>query len=400
MMTVMKTQIQQNLSISIAPEVPKDFVTSPIFPARKQIEPRELMVGDVKWTIGVEHPTKRRVSPALDMRHARACFTLLSFRDQPGLKVHFSMNDFCRRYASSQGGRYSRDILNVIFDLQDTWIARTLPDGTIERFTILEGISISERVIRKRNSNLALTKQYELWLDYVTLNEKFFSLLTQTARIRIDVLNSIRTPLVQAIYSFIPSRAVHHNLNDPFEITATKLLEQLNETVPDKRADRKKKFANKRDGRASILEQLDGIELINGKLRVDITETTNDTDWKLLFWVEDITNSVPAPLISNSKLLDAFITSGRGDKRYFDSLMKSKTDLNYYHTDMLATVGIKIEPIEEFLTMVKAIIGNGFFEAILAEVKSDILEGNIKIENPAKLLNYRLIRAIKNQPEG
>ena len=51
----------------LIPFVPRDFLIAPVFTATPQTEPRTLTINNVKWTIGVEHPTKRHPTPALDM---------------------------------------------------------------------------------------------------------------------------------------------------------------------------------------------------------------------------------------------------------------------------------------------------------------------------------------------
>jgi len=63
---------------------------------------------------------------------------------QNGREIFFSMNEFCHRYASSQGGRYATDILNVLFDLQETWVAREIDGGKVEYFQILGDIKIHQ----------------------------------------------------------------------------------------------------------------------------------------------------------------------------------------------------------------------------------------------------------------
>jgi len=50
----MTKMVQKTLQCSIAPRVPRDFMTAPIFPAKKQDKPRSLMVGDVQWRIGAK----------------------------------------------------------------------------------------------------------------------------------------------------------------------------------------------------------------------------------------------------------------------------------------------------------------------------------------------------------
>ena len=70
---------------NIVPFVPREFVVAPFFAADKQpadAEPREIIVDGKKWQIGVNEPSTGVASPALDIRHGRACFALLSFRDR------------------------------------------------------------------------------------------------------------------------------------------------------------------------------------------------------------------------------------------------------------------------------------------------------------------------------
>ena len=116
----------------ITPHVPREMLVAPFFAAVKQTAPRELTIDGRKWAIGIAHPTKRRESPALDMRHARACFALLSFRDRlkEGRTIHFSMNEFCRRYARSQGGEF-------ILRIEDTDAKRNTPEAMA---AILDGM--------------------------------------------------------------------------------------------------------------------------------------------------------------------------------------------------------------------------------------------------------------------
>ena len=198
---------------AITPLVPREMIVAPFFAAVKQSRERDIVVDGKRWVIGLDHPTKRRASPALDMRHGRACFALLSFRDRlrNEREIFFSMNEFCRRYASSQGGRYASDILNVLFDLQETWVAREVDGGKVEYFQILGDIKIHQKTARRRDALKMLSMQQEMWLDRVTLSPEFFGLLKrweELARICLHVLTAIRSPKAQAIYTYIPSRAV------------------------------------------------------------------------------------------------------------------------------------------------------------------------------------------------
>jgi hypothetical protein len=383
----------------LSPIVPKDFVTAPFFTARKSPGPRALTINDVKWTIGIEHPDKRRGSPALDMRHGRACFALLSFRDRlQGRDIHFSLNEFCHRYAQSQGGRYSREILTILFDLNDTWVRRELlnndcdPDEKEKEFTIIGDILLARKPVRRRDA-LRRLQQRELWLDRVSLTPEFFALFDdweKLTRIRLDVVTSISSPTAQAIYTFIPSRAVYHSKSDPFKIGLATLLQQIALPVPPHKSVRKKMFTQHR---TSIMAQLDGKEIMDGVLRVSLAETKDGTDYNLLAWVEKGVNAKPAsPPASKSKLLDTWRNSGRS-KQEFDRRLKETQPLSDYHKELLQKSRAEVAGSERFFELAAALLGEGRFAQILSEAKGDALEGSPG-HNPTGRLIYRLMDAI------
>ena len=378
----------------ITPFVPREMITAPFFAAVKQSQEREIVVDGRRWVIGIKHPTKRRSSPALDMRHGRACFTLLSFRDrlQNEREIFFSMNEFCLRYASSQGGRYAGDILNILFDLQETWVAREVDGGKVEYFQILGDIKIHQKTARRHDALKALSMQNEMWLDRVTLSPEFFGLLKrweELARICLDVLTSIRSPKAQAIYTYIPSRAVHHTKSEPFSIRLATILEQIGAPVPAAKSKRKQVFTQNRN---SILSQLNGAEIIDGILRAELAETRDGSDFKLSFWVEKNDASEPIAPPKKSKMLEAWKNGGRSQTSFQERLKKAK-GLEYYHRELLELAGVKLEKTEKFFQMAYALLGPRF-EKILSEAKGDTLEGNHG-NNPTGRLIYRILHELK-----
>ena len=169
------------------------------------------------------------------MRHGRLCFALLTFRDRmdPEEKaIHFSINELAHRVANTNGGRYSRDLLNLLFDLRDTWVRRTHADGTWTEFAILESVRIHGQPVRRKDALKALAthKQEELWLDFVHLNPDFFGLLhtyEQLARFRFDVLKLMRSDVAQCLYAFLPSRAAGRTAADPYRVPLAELIEEI-----------------------------------------------------------------------------------------------------------------------------------------------------------------------------
>jgi len=121
--TVKKFALVRERSRLVA--APKDYFLGPVFAAAPQAGPREVTINDRRYLIGGFHPMRETSGlPALDVRHARAIFCLLSFRDPYSAErlIRFSFNEFCRRYASSNGGRYARAIGRIIANLLDSYI--------------------------------------------------------------------------------------------------------------------------------------------------------------------------------------------------------------------------------------------------------------------------------------
>ena len=209
---------------------------------------------------------------------------------------------------------------------------RILPDGTIEKFAIIGEIKIYQKPIRRRDALRALAGQPELWLDRVALSPEFFGLLQEwehLARIRLDVLTSLTSPTAQAIYTFLPSRAVHHTADDPFTIRLANLLEQLCLPVPAHKSLRKKTFTQNKN---SIIAQLDGKQVLKGVLRVALVETKDGSDYNLAAWVEK--NETPAaPAAPKSKLLDIWRARGR-----------SKKDFDHAHQEQATPVRLSYRP--------------------------------------------------------
>ena len=374
----------------ITPLVPREMIVAPFFASVRQTQGREIVVDGKRWVIGLDHPTKRRPSIALDMRHGRACFALLSFRDrmQNGREIFFSMNEFCRRYASSQGGRYATDILNILFDLQETWVAREIDDGKVEYFQILGDIKIHQKTARRHEALKALSMQQEMWLDRVTLSPEFFGLLKrweELARICLHVLTSIRSPKAQAIYTYIPSRAIHRTKSKPFSINLATILEQIGAPVPTAKSKRKQIFTQNNN---SILSQLNGAEIIDGVLRVELAETHDGSDYKLIFWVEK--GNTPKPIVppKKSKMLEAWLKGGRS-RASFQERLKNTGPLQYHHLELLERAGVQLERTEKFFTMTCALLGPRFAK-ILSEAKGDALEGDGG-RNPTGRLIYRIL---------
>ena len=222
----------------------------------------------------------------------------------------------------------------------------------------------------------------------MTLSPEFFGLLKrweELARICLHVLTSIRSPKAQAIYAYIPSRAVHHTGSKPFSINLATLLEQIGAPVPVAKSKRRQVFVQNNN---SILSQLNGAEVIDGILRAELAETRDGSDFKLLFWVEK--GKAPEPITPprKSRMLEAWLRGGRSRSAFRERLEKAGP-LQDHHLELLERAGVKLQRCETFFEMAYALLGPRF-ERVLSEAKSDALEGN-HASNPTGRLIYRML---------
>ena len=390
---------EPNRALLIA--APQDYFLGPVFAATPQKGPREVTVGDKRYLVGGFCPLPVNFNPpALDIRHARAVFTLLSFRkrdEENGTRlIRFSFNEFCKRYANSNGGRYSREIARILGDLVYSFIRVTdVKTEKSHEYRIIEHVDIERHPIRRKDSQLAKSPQLEMWFNGCTLSPDFYGLLNRIAELqylKLKVFTAIRSPLAQAIYLYIPSRAYHHAESKPFEITITNLLEQVSFPVPALKCRRKQLFTQNRN---SIIRQLDGVETLTGRFRVRLVETTDGDDWKIQTWIEKASRAAPESGLSrkNSKLINAYLKSG-GTQEQADQALRNVQPLSDYELELLQIAKISIEKNLRFFEMAKAILKPSQFKAVLHEAKGDELEGRPAKKNPTARLIYRIMEAV------
>jgi hypothetical protein len=373
---------------------PRDYFLGPVFAAAKQTGPREVTIADRRYLIGGFHPMRRNLKPpALDVRHARAIFSLLSFRDpfEDTRLLRFSFNEFCRRYARTNGGRYARAISEIVADLLDSYIRVTdLKSNIAHEYRLIEHIDIEKRPIRRRDASLAKSAQLEMWFNGCTLSPEFYGLLhriTELQHLKLDVFTSIRSPLAQAIYLYIPSRAHHHSADNPFEISLKKLLEQVSFPDPLQKNRRHKLFSQNSH---PILKQLDGVETLSGRFRVALTETQDGTDWKLQAWIEKTPRRAGQ---GNSKLIKAYLDSGRS-REHLDIALANIGPLSDYERELLDSANVEVARNQRFFELAKAILGTARFTGLLAEAKGDVLEERKATKNPTARLIFRIMETV------
>jgi hypothetical protein len=390
--------------------VPRDWLNGPVFSPKKQVAIREVAVNKNIWRMGIPNPLTNVPSAQIDMTHVRVLLGVLSFwrGDNP---MSMSIRELAKRASGSFGGAYFKLLRQKLGELRDYWIGVELENGDKRMFPALSRVEITARNVRSKKPDQQQTLPLDDWavvkkqgkdisgthvqLDNVTLAPEFVELLldwTQLMHVRLDVMRSLTSDVAQAIYLFIPSRAVHHTKEDPWKISLSTLFEQLGMPVPHSKSVRKKILTQHR---TSVIHQLNNAPVLKGFLRVSLRLNKEKTDWLLLAWVE-IQEKLPDLFSSDSALVEAWRNSGRSESDLAKLLKTTLPDLPDYARELAKLASVDIEKCERFLRLCILLLGKNKLLRMLAELKVEVIEGRGP-QNPTGTLIWRLLNEI-SQP--
>jgi hypothetical protein len=392
--------------------VPRDWLNGPVFSPKKQLAIREVAVNKNIWRMGISNPLTNEPSAQIDMTHVRVLLGVLSFwkGDNP---MSMSIRELAKRASGSfgAGGAYFKLLRQKLGDLRDYWIGVELENGEKRMFPALSRIEITARNVRSKKPEKQQTLALDDWavvkkqgkdtsgthvqLDNVALAPEFVELLldwTQLMHVRLDVMRSLSSDVAQAIYLFIPSRAVHHTKEDPWKISLTTLFEQLGMPVPHSKSVRKKILTQHK---TSVMRQLNDVPVLKGFLKVSLRLNKDKSDWLFLAWVE-INDKLPDLLASDSSLVEAWRKSGRPETELAKLLRTALPDLPGDTRDLAKIASVDLEKIERFLRICILLLGKNKLLRMLAELKAEVIEGRGP-HNPTGTLIWRLLTEI-SQP--
>jgi len=206
------------------------------------------------------------------------------------------------------------------------------------------------------------------------------------------VMRSLTSDLAQAIYLYIPSRAVHHAKEDPWKISLTTLFEQMGLPVPPSKSVRKKILTQHKK---SVVRQLNDVPVLKGFLKVSLRLNKDKTDWLFLAWVET-SDKLPDLLASDSALVEAWRKSGRPEIDLAKVLRTALPDLPDDTRDLAKIASVDLEKVERFLRICILLLGKNKLLRMLAELKVEVIEGRGP-HNPTGTLIWRLLTEI-SQP--
>ncbi len=390
--------------------VPRDWLNGPVFSPKKQLAIREVAVNKNIWRMGIPNPLTNEPSAQIDMTHVRVLLGVLSFwkGDNP---MSMSIRELAKRASGSFGGAYFKLLRQKLGDLRDYWIGVELENGEKRMFPALSRIEITARNVRSKKPEKQQTLALDDWavvkkqgkdnsgthvqLDNVALAPEFVELLldwTQLMHVRLDVMRSLSSDVAQAIYLFIPSRAVHHTKEEPWKISLTTLFEQLGMPVPHSKSVRKKILTQHK---TSVMRQLNDVPVLKGFLKVSLRLNKDKTDWLFLAWVET-NDKLPDLLASDSSLVEAWRKSGRPETELAKLLRTALPDLPADTRDLAKIASVDLEKIERFLRICILLLGKNKLLRMLAELKVEVIEGRGP-HNPTGTLIWRLLTEI-SQP--
>jgi len=325
-----------------------------------------------------------------------------------------SIKELARRCSGSHGGAYFKLLRQKLGDLRDYWIEVELKDGMKRIFPALSRIEISthntqsksKKALKDRQQKLPLYDWYEdakngrqqagtqVQLDNVALAPEFVELLldwTQLMHLRLDVLRNLSSDLAQALYLYIPSRAVHHTKSDPWKNSLVNLFDQLGIPVPSSKSVRKKVLTQRK---TSVMSQLDGVPVLRGYLRVSLRLNKEKSDWLFVAWV-DGKDSLPDLYSSESPLVEAWRASGRDEQELAKLLHSSLPDLEFEEEELAKAARIELENVDRFLKICILVLGRNRVFRMIAELKVEVVEGRGP-NNPTGTLIWRLLNEISS----
>jgi hypothetical protein len=169
-------------------------------------------------------------------------------------------------------------------------------------------------------------------------------------------------------------------------------LEQVSFRIPPQKQRRHQIFTQHEDEGRSIMQQLDGLETLTGVFRVQLAETADGTEWKLLAWVEQRKRKLAGDH-GNSKLVNAYLKSGRPQELLIQALDNIQP-LSDYEMELLALAQVEVAKNRRFFEIAKALLPEAKFDGLLAEAKADELEGRKARKNPTARLIHWIMEAV------
>ena len=389
-----KPRFKKQSSVRFA-QLPRSWVTAPLFPPLPQAEPYSItfLDGKYRWTTGCKNTltyTREYDSPYLrgfDIRHYDLIAAFISeYRrghiDKTG-KLFVSYKGILALIGRNSG---TSPIKSVSLLLDDLWNTNILWEDN-EKQTAVLFRTLSKIETKKENGNntlvsIQLDPNFITFIDQI---EKFIS-------VRLDVKVKLPSPIAQAIYTYIPSRAIYSTEKEPWRISLAILMRELRLPEEKYKSAREKIFTQ---NKTSIMKQLDGVQLRSGDLfRCKLEEKKDKTDFYFCCWVQKIEKKV-----KNSALLQCWKDAGRDVKVFYKLIDECKPLTRKTVEDLK---DMELDPVKDkaYYEAAKAIfsyLGDPDFEGYIADIHARYEEGSI--HKPWAVIAYNIRQKINPQAD-
>lgn len=364
--------------------IPHDWGTKPFFGAGELIQ-KTLQIHDRQWKMGIPDPTGAP-SPAITMDHIEVLLAILSEMrgnyDSPEIRISYRKLRKITR--CSNKSEYLQRLRKIVGDLRLYWCQVTSKDDpNFRRFALLK--HMEETGPKDQENEISVHS-----LERIEFHPVFLEIVqASTMRIRVDVFCGLRGDLARALYLYLPSRAALNTAEAPFQITLTNLLLELRVPPPALKCHRKKVLAKS-------LARLNGIEIMQGRMHLELCETADGTDFKLLVWGDAIrckqTSGIDAFVSREGSLVKAWRQSGRSDDLLADRLGKA-VGLSEYDEENLAACNLDREKDHSFFTAAKAMMGEAQFNLVLRTFMAEMAT-NPTAKNAFAVVSCRILESI------
>ena len=317
----------------------------------------------------------------LTLREARLLAGLLTFRSHwgdtfelPRLELR-PLNRVLKtgdNPGDTAGGQRIAALRDDLENLEGYWIRTHRPwltDGPH---------SVSEKLIQfKKNTSYKDGKPHSIenvsaeWIESFAMNSNFLKVINQDGRaVRLDVLNSFQSEMLQLWYLVIPALASHPNISasNPWERTLRNLFHVAGVSFKSWGA---KDFRLARGGKLAV-EQLDGAATLNGRLRVKLALTSDRDDWKLQAWIEKPPKQ-RVPYNPDGFLYTYWMAAGKTQQE-FEERLRRIASLSSYDIELLEIARYPYRRAGDamFLKQAKALLGEHRFTFALSRAKDSI----------------------------
>lgn len=376
--------------------LPQNWVTAPLFPPLPQDEPYTItfLDGKYSWTTGCKNTlayTREYDSPYLrgfDIRHYDLIAAFISeYRrghiDKSG-KLYVSYKGLLTLIGRTNG---TSQIKTISLLLDDLWNTNILWEDHEKNTAVLfRALSKIETKTEDGKNTLVSVQLDPNFITFIDQIEKFIS-------VRLDVKVKLPSPVAQAIYTYIPSRAIYSTSEKtPWKITLTALMKELRLPEEKYKSKRKEFFTQ---NKISIMQQLDGQPVRSGDLfRCKLEENTKKTDYYFCCWTQKNEKKT-----QKSRLLQCWIDAGR-DVKDFYRLIDNKKPLTRKTIEDLKIMGLDPVKDKAYFEAAKAIfayLGDPDFEGFIADIKCRYDEGSVR--DPKGLIAYNVRRMINPQAD-